>query len=281
MALRKIAFYGKGGIGKSTIACNLSIALTELGERVFQIGCSASSDSTSLLLGGKLLRPTIMDQVMEGKINKPFMNECIKEGYRGILCAEVGNPDPTEGCFGRGILLALELITRHRVLEEKAITFLIYDVIGDVVCGGFAHQPVRSPYYANEIYLITSGELMSLYCANNIATAVKMITHKKRGNLGIGGIINNMRGIENERMLVAKFGDKLKVPVLGHIPRNKIFQKVEVESGSVLEKRPHSPIADIFRLLAKKILYSQGNSIPEPMDLEEIMELLREYKALD
>jgi len=275
MSLRKIALYGKAGIGKSTIACNLSIALTELGERVFQVGCSANSDSTSLLVGGRLLKPTIMDQIMQGKVNKPFMDECIREGYGGILCAEVGNPDPTEGCFGRGILLAMELIAKHRVLEDKGITFLIYDVIGDIICGGFAHQSLHSSYYANEIYLITSGELMSLYCAYNIAAAVRMIVRKKGGSLGIGGIINNMRGIEDEETLVTKFGNKLKVPVLAHIPKSKIFQEVEAESGSVLEKRPHSPIAEIFRSLAEKILRSQHNFIPEPMNLEEIMELLR------
>jgi len=277
--IRQIAIYGKGGIGKSTVACNLSLALTELGEKVFQMGCSPKVDSTSLLNKGQLVQPTILDRTRDGMVTEEVVKECIIQGSKGVLLAESGGPDPAEGCAGRGVMVALDLIKNTGILKDAGVTFVIYDVIGDVVCGGFA-QPIRGGY-ANEIYLITSGELMSLYSANNICLAIKTLHEKKRAKVKVAGIINNMRGVEKEEELVTEFGDSIGIPVLAYIPRSKLIQKAEAQSAPVMERYPESELAHIFRSLAKKILELKGGYIPQPMGLEEIMDLLRKYKALD
>ncbi|MDR3074432.1 MAG: AAA family ATPase, partial [Candidatus Methanoplasma sp.] len=163
--MRRIALYGKGGIGKSTVASNLTVSLSKKGYRVMQIGCDPKADSTKLLLGGRS-PPTILDTMKQ----KRPVEEAILTGAGGCYCAECGGPRPGTGCAGRGIIVAFEQMERDRIIEKIAPDVLIYDVLGDVVCGGFA-MPIRSGY-ARDVFVVSSGEMMSLYAANNIATAV-------------------------------------------------------------------------------------------------------------
>lgn len=275
--VRQIALYGKGGIGKSTIANNIAVALTELGEKVFQMGCSPKIDSTSFLNGGEIVRPDILSQTRDKGNNKEYILECIKKGYKGILCAETGGPEPAVGCAGYGVKLALDLIKEYNIIEEAGVSFVIYDVIGDVVCGGFA-QPMRSGY-AGEIYLVTSGEMLSLYSANNICGAVKAMS-EEGADVRLGGLINNMRGVEGEHDLVEEFGRMLGVPILGYIPRSNIVQEAEGEGGTVLEKRPDSTQAQTYRDLAKRILEEEETFIPTPIELEDVLNIIKRYHAL-
>lgn len=274
---RQIAIYGKGGIGKSTVASNVSVALAEMGLKVFQMGCSPKVDSTSQLLGGEILERDILGHLKDGAAGARGIQECIVEGYRGVLCAESGGPEPATGCAGKGVSYALDVLSKLRVLEKAGVDFVTYDVIGDVVCGGFA-QPIRTGY-AREIYIVSSGELMSIYSANNICAAVKAVNETRKNAARVGGIIDNMRGVKKERELLEEFASRLGVPLLAHIPRDPVVQEAEGEGGTVLERRPESPQAAIYRQLAQKILDNPEPVIPAPMELEEILELLRRYQG--
>lgn len=276
--VRQIAIYGKGGIGKSTIACNLSAVLAEEGLKVLQLGCSPKIDSTSFLNGGRLVQPSILDKlrVRDGSETASLIKECLVAGYKGIVCAESGGPEPATGCAGKGITSALDLIKRLRILEDLGIDFAIYDVLGDVVCGGFA-QPMRSGF-ANEVYIVTSGEVMSVYAANNICSAIKTFTDSRQSKVRIGGIIDNMRGVENEQALVEEFCRRIGVPCMGHIPRSQTVQEAEGQKGTVIEKKNDSAQASHYRELAKNILNNTERRIPTPLEFEELLELTRKYQ---
>lgn len=274
---RQIAFYGKGGIGKSTVACNVSVALAEMGLKVFQMGCSPKVDSTSLLYGGEILERDILGHLKGGAASVRGIEECIVEGHRGVLCAESGGPEPATGCAGKGVSYALDVLSNLRLLEKLRVDLVIYDVIGDVVCGGFA-QPIRTGY-AREIYIVSSGELMSIYSANNICAAVKAVNETRKNAARVGGIIDNMRGVKKERELMEEFASRLGVPLLAHLPRDPIVQEAEGEGGTVLERRPDSPQAATYRQLARKILDNSELVIPAPIELEDILELLRRYQG--
>jgi nitrogenase iron protein NifH len=275
--IRQIALYGKGGIGKSTIACNIAVALSDMGRKVMQVGASPKGDSTSFLRGGEILEPTILDRSREIRLTEITIQDCIKEGSGGVMCMESGGPSPAEGCAGRGVALALDNITKNRIFSKYNIDFAIYDVIGDVVCGGFA-QPMRAGY-AREVYIVTSGELMSLYAANNICTAIKVVSETIKGGIGVGGLINNMRGVEGEMELMEEFSQRVGVPVRGNIPRSPLVQEAESRGGTVVSVFPDSPLADTYRELARHVLENQESVIPNPMELEEIMAILRKYQS--
>ncbi len=227
--------------------------------------------------GGEIVEPDILEQTRDKGSSKEDIEECIKRGYRGVLCAETGGPEPAVGCAGYGVKLALDLLQEHDLISGLGATFVIYDVIGDVVCGGFA-QPMRSGY-AREIYLITSGEMLSLYSANNICAAVLAMS-EEGADCRIGGIINNMRGVKQERELVEDFGQMIGSPVLAYVPRSAIVQEVEAEGGTVLEKRPDSQQAEIYRGLAKTLLADKDPVLPTPVELEDILDLIKRHRAL-
>ncbi len=275
--IRQIALYGKGGIGKSTVACNLSVALTEMGHKVMQVGCSPKADSVIFLNGGKALETTILDYYREKGINEDTIMDTVTEGYKGILIAEAGGPEPAEGCAGRGTAVALDFLNKYDVSGRFGVDFLIYDVIGDVVCGGFA-IPMRSGY-AREIYLVSSGELMSLYSSNNICFAIAALKQRDV-DVGVAGIINNMRGVEKEIECMEAFSQKIGVPIMANIPRSDIVQAAEDEEGTVVGAFPDSAEAQIYRSLAKSILDNREIAMPTPMELEDIMDILRKYQAL-
>ena len=188
----KIAFYGKGGIGKSTTASNVSAALSETGVKVCQIGCDPKNDSTRLVLGG-ICKRTVLDAVRSSDDGSVTLEEVVHYGYNHIKCIEAGGPEPGVGCAGRGIIVALERLNALHANEDDEL--ILYDVLGDVVCGGFA-VPIREGY-AEVIYIVTSGEMMSLYAANNIAKGIKRFA--QRGKVRLGGLIGNSRNTPKEK----------------------------------------------------------------------------------
>ena len=247
----KFAIYGKGGIGKSTLSSNLSAALAARGLTVMQIGCDPKADSTTLLRPKEDMT-TVLDLVRSGK---PFtLEDMVKESSAGVLCVEAGGPVPGLGCAGRGIINALESLESKGAYEKYKPDVVIYDVLGDVVCGGFT-MPMRKGY-ADKVYIVTSGEKMSIYAAANIAMAVE--NFKKRDYAKLGGIILNCRGVEDEEKRAAELAADFDTEVLTVVPRDNIFERAEAEGKTVIELYPDSEVTGILLKAADKIIEQFG-----------------------
>jgi nitrogenase iron protein NifH len=266
---KKIAFYGKGGIGKSTTAANVSAALVENNYQVCQIGCDPKNDSTRLLLG-RVCSQTVLDMVKKYG-DEVKTEQIVHTGFGGVHCVEAGGPEPGVGCAGRGIIVALEKLKALQALPEDAI--ILYDVLGDVVCGGFA-VPIREGY-ATDIYIVSSGELMSLYAANNIAKGVAR--YAARGPVRLGGIIGNSRGIANEQALLQEFAGRLNTKLVAYIPRDRTVNKAEIHRKTVIELAPTSPQAAVYRQLANFICENTALNVPTPLAFEDLEELVLAY----
>jgi len=263
--MRSLAIYGKGGIGKSTITANISVALAESGYRVLQIGCDPKHDSTRLLLGG-FTQSTVLDLLKE-RSNPPTLGDVILTGYKGIKCIEAGGPEPGVGCAGRGIISMATFLNKSG-LDLNDFDFVIYDVLGDVVCGGFG-VPMRNEY-SNEIYVVSSGELMSLYAANNIAKGIRNFSNPC-GKLA--GIIGNERGVKGEDQLLEEFAERLGTRLLTIFPRRELFREAELNCMTIMEYAPQSELADQFRKLAELIASGPGTVLPAPLEEDELLEL--------
>lgn len=246
--MRKIAIYGKGGIGKSTTTSNLSAALSHMGYKVMQVGCDPKADSTKGLMGGRRI-PTVLEQ-LRSKGEELTLDDVVFRGYNGVLCVESGGPTPGVGCAGRGIISAFEKLADLEAFETYQPDIVIYDVLGDVVCGGFA-MPIRDGY-AREVFIVSSGEMMALYAANNIAQAVRNFAG--RGYARLGGLILNARNTENERETVAKAAEEIGIDVIHYVPRCGDIQKAESGGGTVFECLTESPMHQVYNELAQKIL---------------------------
>ena len=268
--MKKIAFYGKGGIGKSTTAANVSAAFSRMGRRVCQMGCDPKNDSTRLLLG-RIAPSTILDLEREKKGTALTLTDIIHEGWNGIRCIEAGGPDPGVGCAGRGIIVALERLKELHAFDDLDV--VLYDVLGDVVCGGFA-VPIREGY-AEEIYIVSSGELMSLYAANNIAKGVRRFA--ARGAVKLGGIIGNGRDVLNERELLAAFAARLGTQLIAYIPRSRAVHEAEIHRQTLIAYAPESEQAQHYTALAQEIDTNEMLTIPTPMEFEELEDLVESY----
>lgn len=268
--LRQIAIYGKGGIGKSTTTQNLTAGLTELGKQVLVVGCDPKADSTRLLLGG-LAQKTVLDTLRESGADVA-LERILKRGFNGTRCVESGGPEPGVGCAGRGIITAIGLLERLGAYTED-LDYVFYDVLGDVVCGGFA-MPIREGK-AKEIYIVASGEMMSLYAANNIAKGIDKYAQK--GGVRLGGIICNSRQVEGERELLEAFAAELNTQLIYFVPRNNIVQRAEINRKTVIEYKPDSAQANEYRQLAATIESNTRFTIPTPMHQERLEDILKEY----
>ncbi|MDR1411197.1 MAG: AAA family ATPase [Spirochaetaceae bacterium] len=267
----EIAIYGKGGIGKSTISANISAALGKKGKRVLQIGCDPKHDSTRFLLHGKRIA-TVLDYVRETAPDKCRLSDIVHAGAFGVDCVEAGGPEPGVGCAGRGILTTFELLDRLGIKENR-YDAIIYDVLGDVVCGGFA-VPIRRDY-AEKVYIVTSGEFMSLYAANNILRGIR--NYDQAGNRA-GGIIFNSRGEDEEEEMVRRFCGAVSLPLIARIKRDPLFAGAEQRGSCLVEAWPDSPLAGQFAELARRI-YAQEDFYPAlPLDDEELEERLLEKR---
>lgn len=244
----KIAVYGKGGIGKSTITSNLAAAFARLGKSVIQIGCDPKADSTINLLGGKPLKPVI--EILREGGEPTSAEEISAEGFGGILCIETGGPTPGLGCAGRGIIATFNLLDELELFEKRKPDVVLYDVLGDVVCGGFA-APIREGY-AEQVLIVTSGEKMALYAANNICQAVK--NFEDRGYAHVGGVILNHRNVPGETEKVYSFAKEHGIDVIAEIPRSDDINECEDMGHTAVESRPECEASQHFLELAKKLI---------------------------
>lgn len=272
--MRQIAIYGKGGIGKSTTTQNLAAALADAGKKLMIVGCDPKADSTRLILGG-LPRSTVLDTLREKEEDEVELSDFLQTGYGGVRAAESGGPEPGVGCAGRGIVSAINLLERLGAYTPD-LDYVLYDVLGDVVCGGFA-MPIREGK-AEEIYIVCSGEMMSLYAANNICRGISR--YAAAGRTKLGGLICNSRLVDNERALVEEFAARLGTQLLHFLPRDNIVQHAELQRKTVLEFAPESAQAAEYRALAEKLDKNTVFSVPTPLKNEELEELLLRHSPV-
>ena len=253
----KIAIYGKGGIGKSTTTSNLSAAFSRMGYRVMQIGCDPKSDSTKNLMGGEKV-PTVLDQIREKGSDNIELEDIVFEGFNGVYCVEAGGPTPGIGCAGRGIITAFEKLEELGAYEVYQPDIVLYDVLGDVVCGGFA-MPIRGGY-ADYVFIVTSGEMMAMFAATNIAHAIR--NFGKRGYAKLAGFIQNSRKVENEDELVEMVARENETQVIKIIPRDGAVQIAENDGMTVIEALPDSEMAEEYKDLAARVLEVMNVGMP-------------------
>jgi nitrogenase iron protein NifH len=274
--MRKVAIYGKGGIGKSTTTQNTVAGLVELGKKVMVVGCDPKADSTRLMLGG-LAQKSVLDTMRE-EGEDVELDDVLKPGYGGVMCVESGGPEPGVGCAGRGIITAINLLESLGAYEEERdLDYAFYDVLGDVVCGGFA-MPMREGK-AKEIYIVVSGEMMAMYAANNISKGI--VKFAESGGIRLGGLICNSRAVDREQDLIENFAKELGTQMIYFVPRDNMVQKAEIHRKTVIEFEPEAEQAQHYRNLAKAIDGNKMQVIPKPMSIERLEELLMDYGLFD
>jgi nitrogenase iron protein NifH len=271
--MRKIAIYGKGGIGKSTTTQNTVAGLAEMGKKILVVGCDPKADSTRLLLGG-LAQKTVLDTLRE-EGEDVELDDVIKLGFSGVRCVESGGPEPGVGCAGRGIITSVNLLEQLGAYDVNNFEtdYVFYDVLGDVVCGGFA-MPMREGK-AQEIYIVVSGEMMAMYAANNISKGI--VKFAEAGGVRLGGLICNSRKVDNEQNMIEAFAAKLGTQMIHFVPRDNMVQRAEINRKTVIEYDPVHIQADEYRSLARKIDQNKMFVVPKPLEIEELESLLIEY----
>jgi nitrogenase iron protein NifH len=270
--MRKVAIYGKGGIGKSTTTQNTVAGLAEMGKKVMVVGCDPKADSTRLLLGG-LAQRTVLDTLRE-EGEDVELEDVRKVGFGGVLCTESGGPEPGVGCAGRGIITSINLLEQlGAYAESEELDYVFYDVLGDVVCGGFA-MPIREGK-AREIYIVVSGEMMAMYAANNICKGI--VKFAEAGGVRLGGLICNSRKVDNEHEMILALAQRLGTQMIHFVPRDNMVQRAEINRKTVIDFDPSHGQADEYRALARKIDGNDMKVIPTPLAIEELEKLLIDY----
>ncbi len=278
-SLRQIAFYGKGGIGKSTTSQNTLAALAEMGQRILIVGCDPKADSTRLILHAKAQDTILSLAASAGSVEDLEIEEVMKVGYRDIRCVESGGPEPGVGCAGRGVITSINFLEENGAYED--LDYVSYDVLGDVVCGGFA-MPIRENK-AQEIYIVMSGEMMAMYAANNISKGI--LKYANSGGVRLGGLVCNERQTDKELELAEALAGKLGTKLIYFVPRDNIVQHAELRRMTVLEYAPDSDQANHYRSLANKVHNNAGKGIiPTPITMDELEDMLMQHgimKAVD
>ena len=271
--MRKIGIYGKGGIGKSTTTQNMAAAMAVCFKKKVMIhGCDPKADATRMIMGG-MSQATVLDTLREFGQENVTLDKVVSEGFAGVRGVESGGPEPGVGCAGRGIITAIDLMEELGGYPDD-LEFLFYDVLGDVVCGGFA-MPMRQGK-AQEIYIVTSGEMMAIYAANNITKG--LVKYAKRSGIRLGGIICNSRNVDKERELVEEFSDRIGTQMIYFVPRDNIVQKAEFNKKTVIEYEPECKQAEEYKNLAQRIIENEHFVIPEPiMKMDDLEELVVKY----
>jgi nitrogenase iron protein NifH len=274
--MRQIAIYGKGGIGKSTTTQNLVAGLVALGKKVMIVGCDPKADSTRLMLHAKA-QNTVMDLIRErGTVEDLELKDVMKVGYGGVKCVESGGPEPGVGCAGRGVITAINFLEAEGAYTPD-LDFVFYDVLGDVVCGGFA-MPIRENK-AQEIYIVCSGEMMAMYAANNIAKGI--LKYAAAGKVRLAGLICNSRNTDKEYELIDALAKRLGTQMIHFVPRENAVQRAELRRMTVIEYSPEHKQAEEYRTLARKIVDNKMMVVPKPLTMEELEELLMEFGIIE
>jgi len=274
--LRQCAIYGKGGIGKSTTTQNLVAALAESGKKVMIVGCDPKADSTRLILHAKMQNTVMQLAADAGSVEDLELEDVLQVGFKGIKCAESGGPEPGVGCAGRGVITAINFLEEEGAYTDD-LDFVFYDVLGDVVCGGFA-MPIRENK-AQEIYIVCSGEMMAMYAANNIAKGI--VKYAMSGSVRLAGLICNSRKTDREDELIIALAEKLGTQMIHFVPRDNVVQHAEIRRMTVIEYDPNAKQANEYRELARKIVENKKFVIPSPIEMEELESLLMEFGIMD
>jgi nitrogenase iron protein NifH len=271
-SLRQIAFYGKGGIGKSTTSQNTLAALAEMGQKILIVGCDPKADSTRLILHAKA-QDTVLSLAAEaGSVEDLELEDVLKIGFKDIRCVESGGPEPGVGCAGRGVITSINFLEENGAYD--GVDYVSYDVLGDVVCGGFA-MPIRENK-AQEIYIVMSGEMMAMYAANNISKGI--LKYANSGGVRLGGLICNERKTDKEYELAEALAKKLGTQLIHFVPRNNVVQHAELRRMTCIEYDPDCSQSQEYRALAKKVHENKGNgTIPTPITMDELEDLLMEF----
>jgi nitrogenase iron protein NifH len=263
--IKQIAIYGKGGIGKSTTTSNISAALSILGYKVMQFGCDPKSDSTNTLRNGQYI-PTVLDTIRDkASVNA---HDVVFKGFNGIYCVEAGGPAPGVGCAGRGITTAVQLFKQQHVFEELELDFVIFDVLGDVVCGGFA-VPIREGI-AEHVFTVSSSDFMAVYAANNLFAGIKK--YSNNGGALLGGVIANSINKPYAKDIIDDFVKQTKTQVVEYVPRSVTVTQSELQGKTTIEAAPDSAQARVYTDLAKKIAAHKVSKTPEPLTAAQLRE---------
>jgi nitrogenase iron protein NifH len=274
--MRKVAIYGKGGIGKSTTTQNTVAGLAEMGKKVMVVGCDPKADSTRLLLGG-LAQRSVLDTLRE-EGEDVALEDLRLLGFSDTMCVESGGPEPGVGCAGRGIITSINMLESLGAYDDKyGLDYVFYDVLGDVVCGGFA-MPIREGK-AQEIYIVCSGEMMAMYAANNICKGVMKFAES--GGVRLGGLICNSRNVDNEKEMIAEFAKLLGTRMIYFVPRDNDVQRAEINRKTVIEWKPQCAQAQENRNLAKAIDTNDMFVVPTPINQQQLESLLMDFGLMD
>ena len=282
--IRQIAFYGKGGIGKSTISSNLAAAYAEQGRNTMLIGCDPKSDCTRSLRGD-VDTPTVLDVLREKGVAKLGLtelvdgkqievDEIVHKGYKGVHCVEAGGPEPAVGCAGRGVIVAIDLLKKLDIYDAFDLDVVIYDVLGDIVCGGFG-IPLRRGL-ADDVFIVTSADYLAIYAANNICKGIAR--HANREGSPLGGIVYNVRGAIDDLTLVNEFAEHVGSKVIGAIPSDSTIMESELYAKTTIENKPDSEIAERFRTLATNIYENKETVAPTPLSKKELADLAQRIR---
>ena len=261
--MRKVCIYGKGGIGKSTVVANAAAAAAKAGSRVMVVGCDPKADTTRVLMHGRI--ETILDvhARLGGRLTRA---DAAHEGAFGVLCMESGGPRAGEGCAGKGIALALKDIQELRIVEEFAPDLILYDVLGDVVCGGFS-TPLREKV-AEAAYIVTTSDYMSLYAANGICRCIRK--YADRGGCRLGGLIYNERSAVGDESAASDFARAVGTRIAGRVPLDRAISRAEMRRSTVIECEPDSAAARAFEVIADEMLHGAESTVPEPLSTEAL-----------